>query len=167
MPGRPFSMRRLRKDSYANCLLLNGFPGIVSKSETRTGWGQMDDADTAEKPETRKKRATAKAAAPSILPPPPEPAPDAEGAKAVTRRALVDRVQAATGGKKKAVREIVEATLQALGDALEKGEALNVPPLGRLTVKREGKGAAGAMTIKVKRGGKKGEEGLAEADEAE
>jgi nucleoid DNA-binding protein len=126
----------------------------------------MDDADIAEKPDTRKKRQPAKAPALAIVPPPAEPSEETS-AKVVTRRVLVDRVQVATGAKKKAVRDIVEATLQALGEALTAGETLNVPPLGRLTVKREGKGAGAAMTIKVKRGAKKGEEGLAEADEAE
>lgn len=126
----------------------------------------MDDAAIAEKPDTRKKRPAQKMAdTPTPAPAAEETAGDAS--KIVTRRVLVDRVHTATGAKKKAVREIVEATLQALSDALAQGEQMNLPPLGRLTVKREGKGAGGAMMIKVKRSGKKGEEGLAEADEAE
>ena len=38
------------------------------------------------------------------------------------------------GGKKKGVKEIVEATLSVLGEALQKGEALNIPPFGRAKV---------------------------------
>jgi nucleoid DNA-binding protein len=65
---------------------------------------------------------------------------------------LVEQVaKAAAGGKKKGVKEIVEATLAALGDALAKGEAVNLPGFGRAKVAHaEDKGAGKPMTIKMK-----------------
>ncbi len=67
---------------------------------------------------------------------------------------LVEQVAVATGGKKPAVREVVEATLAAIGAALDKGDALNLPPLGKARVGRTKTGDQGAMlTLKLKRGG--------------
>jgi nucleoid DNA-binding protein len=65
---------------------------------------------------------------------------------------LVEQVaKAAAGGKKKGVKEIVEATLAALGNALAKGEAVNLPGFGRAKVAHaEDKGAGKPMTIKMK-----------------
>lgn len=69
---------------------------------------------------------------------------------------LVERVTAATGAKKKDVKEIVEATLSALGDGLEKGEELNLPGLGRARVARSAeKDGTSLMTLKVRRGAHK------------
>lgn len=65
-------------------------------------------------------------------------------------KALVDQVVAATGGKKKGVKEIVEATLAQLGSALHKGESLNLPGFGRLRVARAGAEGGGAMTLKLR-----------------
>lgn len=67
-------------------------------------------------------------------------------------KTLVDRVTEATGGKKKGVKEIVEATLTALGDALAKGEELNLPGFGRTRIARTSeKDGASMMTLKVRR----------------
>ncbi len=83
---------------------------------------------------------------------------------------LVDRVVAATGGKKKGVKEVVEATLTQLGAALQKGESLNLPEFGKMRVARAGTGGGGAMTLKLRRGpgvggrGKSAKEAIA-ADE--
>ena len=65
---------------------------------------------------------------------------------------LVEQVAAkAAGGKKKGVKEIVEATLAALGDALGRGEAINLPGFGRAKVAHaEDKTAGKPMTIKMK-----------------
>lgn len=68
-------------------------------------------------------------------------------------RELVTQVIEATGGKKKDVREIVEATLTVLGDALARGDDMNLPGLGRTRIARstERDGAA-HLTLKVRRG---------------
>jgi nucleoid DNA-binding protein len=68
-------------------------------------------------------------------------------------KTLVDRVAETTGGKKKGVKEIVEATLTALGEALAKGEDLNLPGFGRTRIARSmEKDGASHMTLKVRRG---------------
>jgi hypothetical protein len=67
---------------------------------------------------------------------------------------LIDRVAAATGQKPKDVRDVVVATLAALGTALDQGEALNVPPLGKIKVNRSRDLDNGAsLTLKLRRMG--------------
>ena len=87
-------------------------------------------------------------------------------------RDLVARVAEASGGKVKDLRPMIEATLRALGAALDAGETLQLPPLGKLTVTpAKTEGATGPMKLKLRRPGtgpsEKGEdkEGLAEAGE--
>lgn len=82
---------------------------------------------------------------------------------------LVDRVVAATGGKKKGIKEIVEATLAQMGDALQKGESLNLPAFGKVRVARADTG--GVMTLKMRQGtggggkGKAAKEPIADAED--
>ncbi len=73
---------------------------------------------------------------------------------ALKKKELVDRVAALSGGKKKSVRDVVEATLSVLGEALEKGEELILPPFGKAKVNRSKDGAAGSklLTVKLRRG---------------
>jgi nucleoid DNA-binding protein len=71
---------------------------------------------------------------------------------AFKKKDLIDRVMAVTGTKKKTVKEVVEATLSVLGDALSKGEMLNIPPFGKAKVSRAVEAGSGkAMTVKVRR----------------
>ena len=99
---------------------------------------------------------------------------DAAAAKAgagLRLKDLVDRVVTATGGKKKGVKEIVEATLLQMGAALQKGDTLNLPAFGKLRVARQSAEAGGAMTLKLRQGGggkgkgKADKEALAEAED--
>lgn len=100
-----------------------------------------------------------------------EPSAKAERSMALKLRELVGRVAETTGGKKKGVKEIVEATLTALGDALAKGEELNLPGVGKVrvakSIDREGRAM---MTLKVRGTGtpkkKEPKEALADAEEA-
>ncbi|TGD42864.1 hypothetical protein EEB11_11320 [Pseudotabrizicola sediminis] len=109
------------------------------------------------------------AAAPAIEPTPADSKD--ERAAALKLRELVTRVTETTGGKKKGVKEIVEATLTALGDALAKGQELKLPGVGKVrvakSVDREGRAM---MTLKVRGTGtpkpKQSKETLAEAGEA-
>jgi nucleoid DNA-binding protein len=79
------------------------------------------------------------------------PTPASEKAPQLKMKDLVERVVKASGAKKKGVKEIVEATLATLGDALAKGEAINLPGFGRAKVAHaEDKGAGKPMTIKLK-----------------
>ena len=98
---------------------------------------------------------------------PPEPAVKAKGetTAAVLRKAmLLDRVGLIAKGKKKDVKEAVEATLLVLGEALARGEELNLPPFGKAKVTRQ-KGVKGGdhYVIKLRRAGK-GEEPLADGE---
>jgi len=77
---------------------------------------------------------------------------------------LIERVTTATGGKRKDVKEVVEATLTAMGEALERGESLHLPAFGKARVAKSPEG--GAMTVKLRRGeGAKGGKGKAKAAE--
>jgi DNA-binding protein HU-alpha len=84
----------------------------------------------------------------------PEPAPAAEQAAAPTLRLkdLVDRVVERSGAKKKDAKPVVEATLAVLGEALGKGEGLNLPALGRARVNRQKETeGGGTMVVKFRR----------------
>lgn len=109
---------------------------------------------------TTPKAATPKKAAPAQKPKvaqaaaaPSQDTPDSTppAPAALRLKELVERVVASTGGKKKGVKEIVEATLAELGLALGKGEMLNLPALGRLRVARtQGANEGSAMTLKLR-----------------
>ena len=77
---------------------------------------------------------------------------------------LIDTVAATTGGKKPEVRQIVEATLEAIGKALATGKDLNVPPLGKL---RMAKNNGTVLTLKLRLADGPKAAGLALADEDE
>lgn len=71
-------------------------------------------------------------------------------------KALLERVSETTGGKKKVVKEIVEATLSVIGDSLAKGEELNLPGIGRTRIARTSeRNGASLMTLKIRRGAHK------------
>ncbi|PZQ99951.1 MAG: hypothetical protein DI533_04800 [Cereibacter sphaeroides] len=93
-------------------------------------------------------------------------------ALSIRKKELVERVVSASGAKKKQVKDIVEHTLKVLGDALAKGEELNIPPFGKAKVNRARTDDKGnTMMVKVKqgsaaRGNRKGaKQGLAAADD--
>ncbi len=67
---------------------------------------------------------------------------------------LVEQVAEATDTKKPAAREMVEAVLAAMAAALDKGEGLNLPPLGRVRIARNKTDDQGSiLTLKLKRSG--------------
>jgi nucleoid DNA-binding protein len=69
------------------------------------------------------------------------------------KKGFVDAVTAASGQKKSVVRPVVEAVLAELGAALARGEALILPPLGKMIVARtRDRGAADVLTLKLRRG---------------
>jgi nucleoid DNA-binding protein len=68
------------------------------------------------------------------------------------KKDLIDKVVATTGAKKALVRDIIEATLTVLGDALSKGAMLNLPPFGKAKVSRASDATTGRpMTVKLRR----------------
>jgi nucleoid DNA-binding protein len=147
----------------------------------------MTATTTAKKPKTTAKAAAPKTVKPAVAAKPavpapkvPAPAPAPAAAAAVADKAkgatlkmkdLIAQVTEAAGGKKKGVKEIVEATLAALGAALAKGDAVNLPGFGRARVAHaEDKGAGKPMTIKLKTQSagaakKPGKQGLADAED--
>lgn len=103
----------------------------------------------------------------------PDPAPQpAAAAPSVTfgRKDLLEQVRVASGARKKDVKTIVEATLSLMGEALARGEVLQLPPFGVARVTRGLDGKAKSLVVKLRRakpGDKPAKETLAEADEAD
>ena len=62
-------------------------------------------------------------------------ADDVEIVKSMGKKELIDRVVAASGIKKKDAKPVIEAMLKELGDALSRGENLNLQPFGKGIVK--------------------------------
>ena len=92
---------------------------------------------TPKKTTTRSKTAPTPATAEK---PAPKPATEdavktATVVKAMGKRELIDRVVTSSGIKKKAAKPVVEAMLKELGDALSRGETLNLQPFGKGIVK--------------------------------
>ena len=97
----------------------------------------------------------------AVLKPAPVPQPaiatanpkPASATSVLKKKDLIDKVVASTGAKPALVRDIIEATLSVLGDALSKGAMLNLPPLGKAKVNRPSDAGSGkAMTIKLRLG---------------
>ena len=113
--------------------------------------------------------------APAIVKlPQPKPVSGQDGTgpavNALKKKDLIDKVVAITGAKKALVRDIIEATLTVLGDALSKGAMLNLPPFGKAKVSRASDAASGRpMTVKLRRsptgGQKPAKQALADAED--
>ena len=81
---------------------------------------------------------------------------------------LVARVAEATGAKIKDIKITVEATLSELGKALDAGEALNLPPLGRVKITpAKEEGGSAPMKLKLRRGAGNGGNSTRKAAEKE
>lgn len=81
------------------------------------------------------------------------PVEGAETAPVMKLKDLVARVAEATGAKKPQVKEIVEAALTQIGKALDGGETVHLPALGKLKVNRTRALEQGAiLSMKLKRG---------------
>jgi hypothetical protein len=112
------------------------------------------------------------AAKPARVEPPAAPTETASAAPGQLRlKELLGRVTSTTGAKPREVREIVGATLAEIGQALARGEGLNLPDLGRARVTRRSGDAEAGHTLVVKlrqagaTGAKAGKEPLAEVDD--
>lgn len=74
-------------------------------------------------------------------------------------KALVDRVTATSGVKRKEVRTVIDAVLAEIGATLGRGEAMSLPGLGHLRVARKATAENPVMTLKLRQGeGAKGRE---------
>ena len=110
-----------------------------------TGTKATKPRRAAAKPAAARRKAAAKPAAAAAAP--------VKGGT-LRKKDLIDRVVQVSGAKKKDTREIVEAVLTVLGDALAGGEMLALPPFGRARVNKHRDLDSGEMlTVKLRRGG--------------
>lgn len=72
---------------------------------------------------------------------------DGTGAVLLRKKDFVERVVAASGAKKKDARDVIDATLKALGEALAAGESVVLPPFGRARVSRQVDRKGGEMLV--------------------
>jgi nucleoid DNA-binding protein len=123
---------------------------LAAKSSAKSANGGQDDADHPELPAEAQ----------------------GKGSAVLRVRDLIDRVASGAKQDKKDVRAIVEATLAELGKALVTGNAMNLPPFGKIRIaNQKGDASNQIFTLKLRRGGdekssKKAEkQGLANASE--
>lgn len=85
----------------------------------------------------------------------PKPATSIEGPFGdvdLSKKELIERVLTATGMKPRDVRPIIEATLNELGKAIDRGETLRINPLGVVHIKRAKQTSTGRVVVtKIKR----------------
>ncbi|MGC1504770.1 MAG: HU family DNA-binding protein [Sulfitobacter sp.] len=63
------------------------------------------------------------------------------------KKELIETVVERSGLKKKDVKPVVEMMLTVLGDAIADNRELNLPPLGRLKIRREKKLPNGRIVV--------------------
>lgn len=63
------------------------------------------------------------------------------------KKELVDTVVTRSGLKKKDVKPVVESMLAVMGEALGDNRELNLPPFGRVVIRKEKKLAKGRVVI--------------------
>lgn len=84
---------------------------------------------------------------------PVAPAQAPDSSLVIKKKEFLERVVAASGAKKPVAREVTEAVLKVLGEALAAGESLALPPLGKLRVARQLDKQGGEMlVVKIRRG---------------
>lgn len=74
---------------------------------------------------------------PTSSPVAPVDVPEASVVTEVKKKELVEKIAETTGVKKGHTKKVVEALLKEMGDVLQEGGELNVPPLGKLSVNRQ------------------------------
>ncbi|MFG6080912.1 HU family DNA-binding protein [Paracoccus litorisediminis] len=72
--------------------------------------------------------------------------PDPDNATVLQKRQLVALIAQRVGRRNAEVREIVEATLAELGEAISAGQTLALPPLGRARISKQ-KDVSGSEVI--------------------
>lgn len=130
----------------------------TQKPAKKTATRKSASPATKSKTSTEKKAASAAKAAPAqesaTVPSGKVPEPTVVDApKAVIvgpmmrKKELIDQVVARSGLKKKDVKPAVEMTLAVLGEALADNRELNLPPFGKLKVRREKHLANGRIVV--------------------
>ncbi|MFT6168612.1 MAG: hypothetical protein ACJAR9_000723 [Celeribacter sp.] len=64
-------------------------------------------------------------------------APEASLVHVVKKKELIERVSEASGVKKGMTKKVVDAMLKEMGDIMQEGTEMNVPPLGKLSINRQ------------------------------
>ena len=64
-------------------------------------------------------------------------APEASLVHGVKKKELIERVSEASGIKKGIAKKVIEATLKEMGDIMQEGTEMNLPPLGKLSINRQ------------------------------
>ncbi len=105
---------------------------------------------------TPKKTATSRSKAPAKAAPTRAESvehPAAEAVPEVNKRALFDRTKARAGHiKGRDVKAVMDIVLEEIGAALVAGEALNLPPLGKVKVQRmKALGGSDVVICKLRR----------------
>ncbi len=103
-----------------------------------------------------------------------KPAPKAEAdqvdvVQELRKKALVEKAAARAGVNKKTARDVLDAAFAEIGEALSRGEGLNLPPLGKGRVNRQKEsGTREVIILKLRRtpkAAREAEQGLAETDD--
>ena len=101
------------------------------------------------KPTAAKAKTAPKAAAK------PDPKPElavTPDAPVMRTKDLVEAIAPNVSVKRKDLRPLMEAVFKAMGDALAEGKSLNIPPLGKILVKKERKGEnADTIVLRLRR----------------
>lgn len=101
---------------------------------------------------TKKTTTTRKTTAPKVTTPTPKVVAGTsvvEQGDKINTNAIIDKVCERLDGKRKDVKPVVEAMLTEMGEALKRGDQLNLQPMGKLMVKRE-KDAGNARILSCK-----------------
>lgn len=67
----------------------------------------------------------------------PVDAPEATVVTTLTKKELVEQATELSGVKRSEAKKAIEAALKIIGDAMQEGSDLNLPPLGKLSVNRQ------------------------------
>jgi len=82
--------------------------------------------------------------------------PDPANATVLQKRQFMNRIAQRTGQRNADIRDIVEATLAELGEAIAAGQTLALPPLGRARINRQ-KDVSGSEVIVLRLRRRKGD----------
>ncbi|MFT6452221.1 MAG: hypothetical protein ACJA06_001714 [Halocynthiibacter sp.] len=123
MASRKTSKKSKPARSYSPSATTSAVPSPAEKAPSHMAAAAASAATTA-------KAATAQASAGDAA------AETSDVQVVIRRKEFVERVAASSGLRKNQIKPAMEAVLRELGAALAAGEALNIPPLGKLQVNR-------------------------------
>jgi hypothetical protein len=114
-----------------------------SKTGRKSASATTETARTAPVTDNEKSAPAPKTTVSAIADPAPVEAPEASLVTVVKKKDLIEKVTEASGVKRSEAKKVIEAMLKELGDALQREDELNLPPLGKMSVNRirEGSGA--------------------------